>query len=268
LVLTIGMGFMLLSWIPLLSTLLGWVLGGLVFLLNWLVGLIKFLPFPGMVDLHIPVGEVIMIYLIMVFVFGVLVQRNWRFALPLMAAIVALLSFETIQRWEHLHQNGIIVYQMRKHTAIRVYDGRESRLLLDEYLLNHSEQASFVVDAVQSRLGLKRTQWLTLFSDTLFTEIERDTIVGFHYETGKRLMIVGGEQRYFPLQKPIDVDVLILAQRPQLEADRLLDIVKPSQIVVDGSVSFRFKEEIKRLADENKINYYDTSVDGAFVVRR
>jgi competence protein ComEC len=268
LILTVGMAFMLLSWIPWVAFVLGWALGGMVFLLNWLVGLIRFLPYPGLVDLHLPVGEVILIYLLLFVGFGFFVQRNWRLLLPFMAVLVILISHETFDRWRHLHQDGAVVYQLRNQTALRFYNGRHSCMMLDDYLVRHPEKAKFVVEAAQARLGLSETQIIPLHSDSGYGRVNSDTAYSFYYQSGKKWMVISEKSHLQPVTNPIEVDVLVVTRSPKIDTDCLFSLVSPSLIVVDGSVKDGVKDKIRKLAGDRKVSYHDTSEQGALVVSR
>ncbi len=265
LVLAGGMTFIIFSWVPFVSGVLGWMLSGLVYILNYSVGLVRFLPFPGMTHLHIPTVEVLLIYSFIFMLFLLITQRMWKLLFPVMALITIILSVETVQHWRHMNQEGLAVYNLRKHTVVQVVNGRKSHVFADSVIAADLNQASFVMKSAQSEWGLNQPKVYPIkkFCSALSANsCENDY---FFMVRNQRFMILTSEDRYFPQSDPFMLDVLIVTGNPEIPASCLMQIFHAKKIIADGSVPSYYKEKLSKLADEHHICYFDTTKDGAFL---
>lgn len=265
LVLTGGMAFILFSWVPFVSGILGWMLAGLVYILNYLVGLVRFLPFPGMTHLHIPTVEVLLIYSFIFMLFVLITRKMWKLLFPVMVLATIILSVETLQHWKHLNQEGLVVYNLRKHTVVQLVDGRESCVIADSVIASDLSQASFVMKSAQSEWGLNQPKVAPIPKGWPSRSASNFANGHFFVVCNQRLMILTAEDCYFPQPVPLVLDVLIITGNPEIPASGLMQIFQTKKIITDGSVPSYYKEKLSELADAHHICYFDTSKDGAFL---
>ena len=264
-ILTGGMAFIVFSWVPYLSQILGWCMAGLVYLLNYVVELVKFLPFPGITNLYLPFFEVILVYLFIAILFGFILQNKWRLLLPTLLLTSLLLLTETIQHWRHLQQQGLVVYQIRKHSVIQFVEGTRSHILADSVLSRDLSAVSFTLQSSQAKWGLKPTGVKT------DTSISRIGLTGFYQDgpfilaDNRRILLLDGKANFVPIRSRLPVDLVIVTGKPRIKPENLLKIVQTDTLVTDGSVPRYWKKQFSELAKQEDIRFIDTSTDGAFM---
>lgn len=266
LILTGGMAFMFLSWVPIVSSILGWMLAGLVFVLNYLVGLVKWLPYPGLIHLHMPPIEVALVYLLIVLVFLFLSQRRWKVLLPIMVLIFVLMTIETVQHWQHLRQQGVVVYNIRKHSIIQVVNGRDAQMLTDAFIAADMDLASFSIKAAQSYWGLTANNEVIVIGDTVpHSENSGYFRSSFSQVQHKRLMVLSDHDALYSLVNPLQLDMLIITGNPKITPDSLLNSIQVNTIIADGSVPSFLKSKLREMAIQSNIYFHDTSKEGAYI---
>jgi competence protein ComEC len=266
LILTGGMAFMFLSWVPIVSSILGWMLAGLVFVLNYLVGLVKWLPYPGLIHLHMPPIEVALVYLLIVLVFLFLSQRRWKVLLPIMVLIFVLMTIETVQHWQHLRQQGVVVYNIRKHSIIQVVNGRDAQMLTDAFIAADMDLASFSIKAAQSYWGLTAYNEVIVIGDTVpHSENSGYLRSSFSQVQHKRLMVLSDHDALYSLVNPLQLDMLIITGNPKITPDSLLNSIQVNTIIADGSVPSFLKSKLREMAIQSNIYFHDTSKEGAYI---
>ncbi len=265
LILTGGMATMLFSWVPVVSGWLGWLLSGLVFVLNYLVAMVKLLPLPGLTRLHLSTSEVMVIYLLIALFFMFLVHKRWKVLLPAMLVLAILVSMETMQHWQHLRQEGGVVYQLRKHTLIQLVEGRESQLLADSLMVADPTMADFSIQAAQARWGLDTPDVIELDDHQTGEPLDGSTSPYFSMASGQRLMILQDNAFYHPTPHKLRVDMLIVTGKPRLKPVHLTEVFEVQTLIADGSVPGYYKKQLQQMADSSGISYHDTAREGAFV---
>jgi competence protein ComEC len=149
-------------------------------------------------------------------------------------------------------QQKLIVYQVPKHRAIDVIEGRQYHFLgdsvvqQDELLRAYHLQPSRILHRV-AEVPLANTPRAFTWSDKQVLII--DTTVQLKQEAAVR-----------------SVDLLILSGNPKLYMQDLVRTFLPKQIVADASVP-RWKAVLwKRDCDSLRIPFHDVSAKGAFVM--
>lgn len=142
----------------------------------------------------------------------------------LWTAAACLLAFSIFRSYSFIQaqqQRKLIVYNVPKRKAIDIINGRtcvfigDDQLMLDDFTRNFHIQPSRVLHRV----------------DSLNTSHQNLTTFTFG---GKRVSLID-EQQDLPVL-PHDVDVLVLSKNPKLYLTKLTEVIKPGQIIIDGSV--------------------------------
>ena len=265
-ILTGGMAFIVLSWVPGLSYLLGWLLAGLVYMLNYVTELVRYLPFPGLTKLYLPSIEVLAIYLLTLLLFEFIFQKRWRLLLPIMLATLFIVTTETIQHRNHLQQRGVIVFNISKHSVVQLIDGRNNLVVTDSTLANNLSSVDFFLQACQSRWGLYPTTPLTP-SATEIIECKGYYKDGpFIMAGNERIFLMDEQDQFFPTANPLPIDILIVSGHAGMPSDSLLKVFKTKLVISTASLPTYLKKQLAKAALEKGVPYYNTSVEGAFLL--
>ncbi len=266
LIITTGMAFMAVSWLPLLPKLLGAVLSGLLFLLNHSVALVRYLPFHGTGDLFFPWIKMLLVYALIVLIFLWLSQKNIRLLLPVLTVSLGLLLFQTIRKYNVLKQKRIVVYSIRGSSAYDFVSGNEHLLLLDSALMANTGKLEYFLANSRLKWGLRQRQALLgenglngpngFFADSEFAAFD-----------GFKMAFVDGSQNYFPGDfDKLRIDAIFVRGKRQLRPDQLKKCFRVEKLVLDGSVP---GWKCKRIEQEGKakgLQVYNVNKQGAFVL--
>ncbi len=238
---------------------IGFLLGGFVEWINWLILRIQVLPFPVVDWLYLGGVSVLLLYLFMLYFFHAV--RNYHFhalifSLCCLFLIFANFSFEEYQR---NHQKRIIVYHSRDALAIDLISGKETHLLTFGNTESLPEVASFSIDPHRLVSGLHQV------TADLDNSQETDIITrdGIHFTVwkGLRILVVDDDTKG-SISQPIDADITVL----QVLDQELISKIQSKFLVIGPISNWRERTALINYLNEGNFNYFDTNEQGAFVL--
>ncbi len=183
-----------------------------------------------------------------------LMEKERRFAWTALSSFALFMVLRAVSFTKAERQQKLIVYNVPKHTAIDIVNGRhytfigDNALLYDDALRNFHLQPSRILHRVtpgESDMSIRSFEW-----------------------EGRRIVIIDETARLVSLNPKQTVDLLILSKNPKLYISNLLQAFTLKQIVIDGSVP-QWKAALwKKDCDSLKIPCYNVAEDGAFVMER
>ncbi|MCF6169823.1 MAG: competence protein ComEC family protein [Bacteroidales bacterium] len=266
LIISVGMVFIAVSWIPFLAHWTGKALSGLIYLLNHGVAVVKYLPFYGMGDLYFPWPKVLLVYAFILLLFYLFSSKNARFVIPVLGIVLLLVSFQLIHQYNNLQQKRMVVYCINKHSAYDFISGGKHLLLLDSLLLNNSDKLQYALGNSSLKWGLT-IQGTSL--DTGFKENGQDMYFdgNFIAFADCKIAIVNGSNDYCPVNmEKLQFDILLVRGAKQLEISKLQKSFEVRKIVLDASVPYWKSEKIEEEARKLGIICYNVRKKGAYIV--
>lgn len=256
--------FLVFSWTPILSSVIGSMLNGAAWLTNSWVSIID--DIPGAVIENISIGflTMMMLYLLIIFVSGWLQQRN-QFKLLAGIFVALVLELLPIKKLVEVYKsNELVIYNNSKVTAIALYAEENNQLLYSsdnenakEYL-EYSVKSHWIYKGIANKVSVSSIDSIFLnpqrnASNFSFKSISLDNKKLVFYEKNclKQKEIIG-----------LKADILIVEPnvfppRGRLNAD---------SIIVDGRVSNFLSEKWSDYANEYEISFHDTKKQGALII--
>ncbi|RLD40879.1 MAG: hypothetical protein DRI89_10985 [Bacteroidetes bacterium] len=266
LIIAAGMLFIAVSWLPLLPMLIGTVLSGFIYLLNQLVGFVKYLPFHGMNDLYFPWFKVLFVYAIILLLFFMFSMKKVRLLLPVLGIFVLLLTFQSIHKYNILKQNRMVVYSIKKHSAYDFINGREHLLLLDSVLIKEQENLDYSLTNSRVMWGLDHQQALLDVPNTsnnagLYFDVD------FAAFGDLKIAIVDGSEKYYAGKfEKMKLDVVFVKGKKSLQIKKLQTLFNVNEVILDASVPIWKSRKIEREVKENGFSCYNVRKKGAYIV--
>ncbi len=259
-----GMAFMVFSWVPVVSGILGTILSGFVYLLNYVIGLVKYLPFNGIHDLYYPWTKVVLMYALILFAIPLTLDRKIKMAIPALTTILLLLSLNTIHKYRVHTQKRMVVYSISGHSAYDFISGNRHVLLADSMLWAKPKKLDFHLENSRINWGLAKN---TLPVDKAI----EDPVLNLYYDGtfgvfGEATFMVWSRKRLYSTSNPVHVDYVITAGKGRTDLDLLKDMVKFDRLIIDTSVPHKRQNKITEQAEELNISYFDVKKQGAFIV--
>ena len=253
-VLIAGIVLLVVSFLAPIAKLVGWVLWGLVKLLNLGVFWTEDLPYSIVNNIYV---DVFQCWLIMGIATGLMFTfqyKNIRWLYGAFALSIVLTGVRWIHQLEREAERKLFVYNVAGVTAVEILENGSSHLYADSSLL---------VDEERTRFHIRPNRLFNLVKKIIASDVHEMEIDGYRILncSGKRILIVHKRVNSMPRLKEIDFMVInnkAAWQTPQLLADN-----KKSKIILDsswgrGQINWLRKQRV----DESRI--YVVSESGAF----
>ncbi|PUZ28248.1 hypothetical protein DCC81_01825 [Chitinophaga parva] len=238
------------GWVPLLARATGYALYGLLYAMNTWVQWIGHLPYAVSNGLYLGGWEVALLYA------GLLAVATWlllqyrqafRWAL-VCVAMVALLHVARL--WQAGRQQLMVVYNIRRHTAIDLVQGRHVTFAGDTDLLQGGGLQQYLLPA---RLPLQITGQQNLAPAQL---------VSF---AGHRLVIVNAPLPDIWPVKKCKTDYILLSHDPQVDIRQLLQHFDAGRFIFDASCSPAKIRKWKSDCEALTLRFFSVPEQGAFI---
>lgn len=239
------------SFIPILSTVIAFLLKIVLRILNTAVVFIMHLPYSTS---NIAINELQAILIILtIFLFGYYFYSKKYF--PLIAGLSCILTIFAINvhiKYETLQSQKIIVYTGNRNTHVNFIDGRENLVYTSDYGELYKIASSF--------WNNKKLQTPRLINEHYSFHD------GYIYFNGLRIMVLEDDfSRTHTAKEPLDIDYLIIGNGLKPRIGQLLECMQPRNIITDKTITPWYTNQIKEACEERNINFHSTRLSGAFV---
>lgn len=242
-----------LNFIPALAALIGMLLHHLIYFMNSYIEGLDGVSFSVWNGWYISILQMVLLLIFIVAACYWLMEKTkslgWMAGLSL-CFFMLLRSLSFIQTYQ---QQKLIVYNVPRHPAIDVIDGRtysfigDSTLVYDDFIRNFHLQPS----RIKHRISL--------------CDNNNAAIKSFHFGD-KEILIVDENLSYKEATSKQAIDLLVLSKNPKLYISDLAKAFSIKQIILDGSVP-QWKAALwQKNCDSLHIPCYNVSERGAFVM--
>jgi competence protein ComEC len=258
-----GVAFLIVHQIPVLSTIAGYVLHAMLWLLNSVVELVEALP--GSVTNHIYIDWLQMWLMIAIILFIALylvrLRRRWLWAAA--CAATGIIGLYTEQQIACGQQKMVVVYKVKDASYIHFISGRRSVAFCDTAHLQTDFSFNTGNFRVRHRIasGEQRTGTSLTQRDTAIGDVRcYNGFILFENEVYKLLENETIDRRL----PPIDVDCLIVTGAARMAPDLALRRYTPKQLIIDSSVApYRIRRWEEAVAGRD-IPWHVVRNEGAF----
>lgn len=259
--------------VPIISICLTKILGGLVWILNFVIQGIEQLPFSTSRGIYLTLYEMLMLYLILILVYILFMKRRFGIIFPVIICLIVLESSFLYRKIGRLMSNSITVYNIKGMACFEFSGNSRAALMYD--FRDHESFATRLDKAVESimpawdALDLKQRSlfWLgsacmNNYKDPLRSRWIRNGSY-IQFET-KRIGILNGKIPKHVNSK-LNLDFLIISGNPMIHLQDVLRVYKVQVIIIDAT---NYTTRIERWVSEAGklgIRCHAVSRDGAFV---
>jgi competence protein ComEC len=239
------------SFWPLLASLLGTILSGAIRFMNEYIEGLDRLPFVTWNLLSISMLQTILLTLFsLAFCYWVM-EKQRRYAWTAFTLFALFMLLRGISFYEAHRQKKLIVYNVPKHPAIDVINGRSYYFLGDPLL---------VQDGFGRNFHLQPSRILHRVSPG------PDLLPNYFKLGGKKVLLLDKALPFAQVTPKQKIDVLVLSRNPKIYIAKLLHSFQLGQVVIDGSVPSWKADLWKRDCDSLQIPCYNVSEKGAYVL--
>lgn len=242
-----------LFFLPAVAGLLGTALSNLIFFLNSYIEGLDRLPFATWNLLSITVLQTVLLTIFALAICYWLMEKQRLYARLAFASFGLFMLLRGLSFYDAYSQRKLIVYNVPKHPAIDIINGRNYAFLGDSLLLHNGFERNF---------HLQPSRVLHRVSPTESMVTRKDFTL-----SGKKFLLLDDALPFAEASPKQKIDVLILSKNPKIYINRLVRSFEFDQVVIDGSVPPWKAALWKRDCDSLQIPVYDVSEKGAFVMR-
>jgi competence protein ComEC len=263
------LGFMLLvlGKVPIVATVLGFVVYWLVWLLNASVFFFQAIPYLILQNVWL---DTIQFWLLNAAVVAATLSFYWLRARELFYAQTAVLAFALLSAWQQYGQQTqktVCIYQVYKGSAIGIFDGQQALTFADSATL----QSNALVFAQKNHLAARNIRQNALHN------IQQDTTISHevgYYSPAQVLQIADFSCAFFSptslqntASEPLSVDIIVIRDnvQPKAKAELLHQNFDFDHLIIDGSNSQRTAQRWQQYCDSLQIPYTNTAETGAFL---
>jgi competence protein ComEC len=241
-----------LFFLPAVSTIIGKVLHSLIAFLNSYIEGLNSLPFATWNFLSVSLVQTVLLLVFALAFCYWLLEKQRRFAWLAFASFGLFMLLRGASFYAAFNQKQLIVYNVPKHPAIDIIDGRRYYFVGDSLLLS---------DGFERNFHLQPSRILHRISPQ-----QNDVGVKQFALAGKQVLILNEALPFAAAEPKQTIDVLVLSGNPKLYISRLLHSFSIRQVVIDGSVPSWKAALWKKDCDSLHVSCYNVSEDGAFVM--
>jgi len=252
LIIYLAMGLLFVSFVPWLSTGIGFLLNKSVWLLNSAIISIQNLPH-SVSHVSLDIRQSLVLFLAIFCLSGYYFNRKF---VPLVTGLVSLLiaclfSFQV--NYRTLTTKRIIVYAGQKNTHVSFINLNQNDVFSTDSL-----EIKRIAGVYWQNQKLEKPHFIT--HNSWFND-------GFASYKGLRILVLTKDL----LKKktsgtPLKLDYLIIGNHLKPRIDQILECVHPRKIIVDKSISNWYTGNIRQLCKNRKIGFYAVASQGAYIL--
>jgi len=262
LIIATGLLFVLTSWIPLIPQLIGWALSGMIYLLNYVVGIVKFLPFSGIDYIYTSITMLFSIYLLIMLTFILLTKKKLKLLIPVLTILTLIISLSTYHKYKTITQKKIAIYSINKHSAYDFINGNQHVLISDSTLMD--KNLDYQLKNSRTKWGIDNLQTIPV-NDTIINNLV-SIIDNFLFFEDMTIYIADGSENYYPTETKLPLDLVIISGKKNIDIRQLNSIFDFNKVVIDSSVPPWNQKTIKKMCLEENISCFNVNKEGALVI--
>ncbi|WP_245957642.1 ComEC/Rec2 family competence protein [Niabella yanshanensis] len=245
----------LLSPIKIIAAFIGSLLNGLIWWLNTFIERMEDFPLAVWWSISINLAQSLLLFVLIAGIaFWLMAQRKSGFWWA-MSSLCIFLLIRAASFYDAGKQQKLIVYNANRYAAMDIISGRYYSFYGDTEALTNGSVMNYVMNPCRI---LHRST-----AEQVQKPEYSGNVVLFH---NKKVLCINQPLRKSIEAAPLSADLVILSGNPRLYISDLLKKVKPSQIVIDGSVPAWKARYWLRDCDSLQIACHNVATSGAFVM--
>jgi competence protein ComEC len=263
LIITGGLIFIVVSWIPIVSTWTGTLLSGMIYLMNWLVNKVSQLPGSNIDSLYFPIIKIIIVYSIIFSLFKIIFKQKIKLILFSLFTILLFIITETIHRYDILTQKKVVIYDFdKKGNAIDFIFGNSHLLLADTILTILKTDIRYATENSRIKWGLTEN---TLSFYNAASKKNNIVNIANNFMSFESLRILKSEEKIFKTNNKLDIDWLWITENTQQSIESLCETLNFRKVVIGSTVYNKKALKIKKFLKTKGIPYHDINEQGCLI---
>ena len=259
-----GMILLLVSWIPYLNTLVGYLVWGAVYVMNWVVAKIESIPYSIVKGLYVNDFEFSVLLAALLLLMLTFMLHKRRLFIAMLTALMVVMASVTIRLYNSDQQQGMTAFSLRNHTAIDFVRGGEHVLLVDSTLMADESTIDYSLKGAWSKRHLSHHPHVVGLEEEFANDYlcKKSNLISFD---GKLLALWDGQKLNDSLSCRLPVDYLLVSGKQKPDVQSIVNVYDAKMLLIDGSVPRYLSDKWIAQAQTMGIPYYDIG-DGALEI--
>jgi competence protein ComEC len=198
-------------------------------------------------DISFSLSFVLVSYILIISTAVLLFKRNFY---NLRIFLIAILMLQ-----------GALIYSKFSSTSNEFVIFHKSRYTILSNTANNSTNLAHNIESSAKNSTIKNY----IIGNHITNSTEEDSIKPFYKLNNKTLFIIDSLAIYNI--KSVRPDYILLIQSPKINLNRLIDSLKPKQIIADGSNYKSYIKNWELICKKRKLPFHQTSKKGAFIIK-
>lgn len=251
-----GMLLLLVSWIPYINVGLGYLVWGVLYLMNRLVSWIESLPFSIVKGLYISQFEFVLLLLALLFLLLCLALHRKRMLIAMLLVLLLLTGSITMRHYISDAYEGVTFFSLRKHTAVDFIRNGRHVLLADSTLMADESTVDYSLTGSWTMKNLTHSPEVIGLDDDYEGAFlrKKSNLVSF----GGKLLALWNDDWAVKdsLSYRMPVDYLMVTNRQKPDVQSVVCSYDVQMLLIDGSVPRYLAEKWMAQAQESRLPCY------------
>jgi competence protein ComEC len=246
-----GIAYLALSWVPLLSTALAWVLEQTILFMNRALAFIEHAPFAGINKIWLTLPEYLLLCVTIISLFYFLYDKKKWLIYLLMTGLLLLCISISLKRYRQGTTNAVTFLNLRKNTGIVFKNGSTAVVLTN--LADTDRNYGYSVQPYLDSTQVAYTKHIAPNENIALPFLKKQGALIQFFD--KRIVIFDKQLQNQPLPNQIKTDYLYITGNPHTSLQVINKSYDYQMLVIDGNNS---KQTIARFEAEARsmhINY-------------
>jgi competence protein ComEC len=242
-------------WWPAAANVIGWLTTQMILALNFFIQWVNELPFTTLSHIQISLlqATLLLLFIFMLAWWGL--RRSAQAMVVGLTSLTLFITFQTFRVYRDSKQHLLVVYNIPQHTGIDYLQGRQSTFIGDTAIAQPGFLQNFHVLPSRILLQSQPVRQVLLNSQS-----------NLELTIGSKQWLLLRSQINYQKSKPVQPDVLLVSGNPPGNPAKILSVIRPGLIVIDGSNSRGRIARWKSAADSLHLRLHSVPDQGAYVV--
>ncbi|WP_299463061.1 ComEC/Rec2 family competence protein [uncultured Microscilla sp.] len=272
--LVLGIFTLLLSFVPWLSEILGYLLRLFIETLNMVIVALNKLPLAITEGIYLRTADLWLIYVSVISFFWVFQYKKLYYLKISVGCILVLAGARLYNNHQCQQQQEFAIFQLNKHPHLQFTQGTQSFFIAKAGLQHEHQTLGFNIDTYLWSKGIRQRVFLDARQNQENKEIgfayRKKEKYALLYWRSKSFLILQKYLRYRELKKfkSIKTDYLIIQNRAVWSLARLCKVIQPTHIIIDDSNGFYRGRKLYKEAQHLGVPCTWITQNGAFILRQ
>ena len=253
-ILSLGIAFLVLSFVPFLNNWIAKFLDGLLDIMAFVIHKINTFPKAITDNINVDFAQVFLLYFIIIAAAYYIAWRHAKSTVILLATLSAFLFYAGFNVYKTHNNNKLVFFNVNQHSVIGVINNNKSYLIYDEDYEKLEADYSFNLKKYFIRNNSDEVKTIFIDSLSLFESENICCDRNFLKVNNKTIQFVRSNTQ--SVSNINNVDYMLLLEYPKDNLESIIINTNPKEIIISNKIPRYFEDEIIEACQKLGANYY------------